>query len=454
MRTREMGSKKKKNTKARRVLMLLFAVALPSFIAISFFMYKHRNNSEIPTLLHHPISSQPYSYNPTNFSQKATPSLEASLFPPPPPPPPPAATFQDLREAEADPYHNWELFSRDFQEMLQHFKIFVYPDIFDKANPFANIFLPLDKNPFQNPRIGNYFSEHIFKISLLNSSVLTSTPRDAHFFYLPFSVNNLRNDPRVRSELRISEYVAEYTSSVARRFGFWNASGGADHFYVCCHSVGRDATSRHHWLHNNVIQVTCSSSYFQRFYVAHKDVGLPQIWPRSHQIALNPPHLRHRLVFFSGRVQNAQVRKQLIDLFGNHSEMDIFNGSSTFSYEEGFKNSRYCLHVKGYEVNTARLSDSIHYGCIPVIISNYYDLPFANVLDWSKFSVTINQRDIPLLRTILLGVTKETYLSMYHNLCKVRRHFVWHMEPRGYDAFHMTVYQLWLRRSIHRLSSL
>ncbi|KAJ4825993.1 hypothetical protein Tsubulata_033217 [Turnera subulata] len=84
----------------------------------------------------------------------------------------------------------------------------------------------------------------------------------------------------------------------------------------------------------------------------------------------------------------------------------IFDGSSTFSWEEGFKNSKYCLHVKDYEVSAARLSDSINSGCITVIISNYYYLPFANVLDWSKFSVIINQRDITLLRAILLGINK------------------------------------------------
>lgn len=56
--------------------------------------------------------------------------------------------------------------------------------------------------------------------------------------------------------------------------------------------MGRDAASRHLGLFSNAIQVTCSSSYFQRFYVAHKDVGLPQVWPRPQEKALNPPHAR------------------------------------------------------------------------------------------------------------------------------------------------------------------
>ncbi|KAK1272025.1 putative glycosyltransferase [Acorus gramineus] len=123
-------------------------------------------------------------------------------------------------------------------------------------------------------------------------------------------------------------------------------------------------------------------------------------------------------------------------------------------YEEGFRNSRYCLHVKGYEVNTARISDALHYGCIPVIVSNHYDLPFANVLDWSKFSVIVSHGDIPLLKSILASISKELYLDMFQNLLQVRKHFRWHMIPRDYDSFHMTVYQLWLKRGVHRLSFL
>ncbi|KAK9289934.1 hypothetical protein L1049_008096 [Liquidambar formosana] len=351
------------------------------------------------------------------------------------------------------PYHDWELFSADFQEMLRNLKIFVYPDISinESSSLFARIFLP-HPNPF-DPKLGNYFSEHMFKVALLQSSLITPHPEEAHFFFLPFSINALRNDPRVHSEASISEFVSQYTSRISREFRFWNASEGTDHFYVCCHSVGRDAASKHHDLHNNAIQVICSSSYFQRLYITHKDVGLPQVWPRPHERVLNPPDARHRLVFFAGRIQNSNIRQQLIASWGNDTYMDIFSVSPSFSYEEGFRRSKFCLHVKGYEVNTARVSDAIHYGCIPVIISDYYDLPFANVLDWSKFSIIISHGDIPHLKKILLSISRQMYLGMYHNLCLVRRHFVWHTRPRDYDSFHMTAYQLWLRRSMHRLSS-
>lgn len=151
-------------------------------------------------------------------------------------------------------------------------------------------------------------------------------------------------------------------------------------------------------------------------------------------------------------MQNSNIRQELLTLWGNNTSFSIFSGHSSLPYEEGFKTSKYCLHVKGYEVNTARVVDAIHYGCIPVVISNYYDLPFANILDWSKFSIIVNQQDMPLLKNILMSVTEEMYLNLYRNLCMVRKHFRWHVVmPERYDAFHMTVYQLWLRRGLYRV---
>ncbi|KAG9447429.1 hypothetical protein H6P81_013557 [Aristolochia fimbriata] len=304
------------------------------------------------------------------------------------------------------PYHDWELFRPDFEEMLRSLRIFVYPDVYDESSPFARIFLP-HRDPL-DPKLGNYYSEHMFKINLLRSSFLTSIPEDAHFFYMPFSINALRNDPRLHSEASIADFVAQYTTNISREFKFWNASKGSDHFYVYCHSVGRDAAGKHRELQTNAVQVTCSSSYFQRFFVAHKDVGLPQVWPRKPEKQLVPPEKRTRLVFFAGRAKNSNIRKELISLWENDTHLDIFSSSPPFPYEEGFRRSRFCLHVKGYDVNTARISDALHYGCIPVIISNYYDLPFANALDWTKFSLVLSSQDVPSLKQILLSIPNKS----------------------------------------------
>ncbi|XP_047341986.1 probable glycosyltransferase At5g03795 [Impatiens glandulifera] len=347
-----------------------------------------------------------------------------------------------------NPYHNFGLFETDYEQMLNNLKIFVYPDIYgNSSSPFSNIFVPIP-NP-TNPKLGNYYSEHAFKSSLMRSSFVTMDPDRADLFFMPFSVNAMRNDRRLHSESSISDFVARYAGKIGSELGFWNKSGGADHFFVCCHSVGREAASKNWELRNNAIQVTCSSSYFQRFFLPHKDVALPQIWPRPEETLLNPPVAREKLVFFSGRVQNSRVRQDLLAMWENDGDMYINTLNQSLPYLEGFKRSRFCLHVKGYEVNTARVCDAIHYGCVPVIISNYYELPFANVLDWSKFAVIIRQEDISLLKKILLSISDNNYLEMYNNLNIIRKHFRWNEKPQRYDSFHMIIYQLWLRRNSH-----
>ncbi|XP_073144712.1 probable glycosyltransferase At5g03795 [Henckelia pumila] len=360
-------------------------------------------------------------------------------------------------ESKASPYHNWKLFNADYQEMLQTLKIFVYPDAFmnKDSSPFAPVFLP-HPNPL-DPKIGNYFSEHAFKLALVKSSLITQRPEEAHFFFMPFSINAMRNHALLHSESAISNFIAQYILRISSEFEFWNASGGSDHFFICCHSVGREAASNNFALRNNAIQITCSSNYFQRLYSAHKDIALPQVWPRPHNQFLNPLNARNKLVFFAGRVQNSRIRKEVLSLWANDTSFSIFSGHASFPYEEGFMRSKYCLHVKGYEVNTARVSDSIHYGCIPVLVSDHYDLPFANVLDWSKFSIIVSQRDIGLLKYILTSVvSQQMYVNLYQNLCLVRNHFRWYTNasamPFAYDSFHMTAYQLWLRRGLQRLA--
>ncbi|KAH0725326.1 hypothetical protein KY284_001191 [Solanum tuberosum] len=159
---------------------------------------------------------------------------------------------------------------------------------------------------------------------------------------------------------------------------------------------------------------------------------------------------RKKLGFFAGSL-NSPVREKLLEWWGNDSDIFVHFGRLDRSYIEELVDSKFCLHVKGYEVNTARIVDALFYGCIPVIIANHYDLPFADILDWKHFSVIVATLDIPLLKKILQGITQQEYLVLQSNVLKVREHFQWHVSPIDFDAFYMVMYELWLRRSSLRL---
>ncbi|PSS01659.1 Glycosyltransferase [Actinidia chinensis var. chinensis] len=326
--------------------------------------------------------------------------------------------------------------------MNKSFKIYVYPC--NKSDSFAHAFLPVDFEPG-----GNYASESYFKKVLLNSHFITKDPSKADLFFMPFSIARLRHDPRIGVE-GLQGFIGDYIFKISQRYPYWNRTGGADHFYVACHSIGRSAMEKAEEVKLNAIQVVCSSSYFLSGYVAHKDASLPQIWPRREE----PPGLasskREKLAFFAGSI-NSPVRQKLLQEWRNDSEIFVHFGRLKTPYDKELLGSKFCLHVKGFEINTARIGDALYYGCVPVIIANHYDLPFSDLLNWKSFSIVVATLDIPLLKEILKGVSSKEYLELQSNVLKVRRHFQWHFPPTDYDAFYMVMYELWLRRSFIRV---
>lgn len=183
-------------------------------------------------------------------------------------------------------------------EMNKSLKIYVYRH--KKTDPFANVLLPENSEPG-----GNYASESYFKKSLFNSHFLTKDPSKADLFYLPFSIASLRHDKRVGVG-GIQTYIRNYIRDISRAYPFWNRTGGADHFYVACHSVGRSAMEKAVEVKLNAIQVVCSSSYFLPGYIAHKDASIPQIWPRKGMPPTRLPSLRYKQSYFCLKYTNFQ----------------------------------------------------------------------------------------------------------------------------------------------------
>lgn len=85
-----------------------------------------------------------------------------------------------------------------------------------------------------------------------------------------------------------------------------------------------------------------------------------------------------------------------------------------------------------------------------VIMSDYYDLPFNDILDWNAFSVILKEDDVPIMGEILKGMPEDMFEKMRQNVLKVSKYFKWHFRPVKYDEFHMVMYELWKRRHVIR----
>ncbi|EEE66077.1 hypothetical protein OsJ_22095 [Oryza sativa Japonica Group] len=158
------------------------------------------------------------------------------------------------------------------------------------------------------------------------------------------------------------------------------------------------------------------------------------------------------LGFWAGH-RNSKIRVILARIWENDTELAISNNRinraiGNLVYQKHFFRTKFCVCPGGSQVNSARISDSIHYGCMPVILSDYYDLRFSGILNWRKFAVVLKESDVYELKSILKSLSQKEFVSLHKSLVQVQKHFEWHSPPVPYDAFHMIMYELWLRHHV------
>ncbi|KAJ6289318.1 hypothetical protein OIU76_025183 [Salix suchowensis] len=326
-------------------------------------------------------------------------------------------TFRALQDSHhfTEALHSPEVFEKDYMDMERNFKIFMYPytdkDVVD------------DK---QWRLIGKYGSEGYFFENL----------RQGHF---------LTQDPDKR--LIFSSFPFLVISCVERTLG-------ADHFFVTCHDVGVTVTERMPHLMKNMIRVVCSPSYYFQN-VPRKYITLPQII-QPFALPAGGNNLKNRtvLAFWAGRC-SSDIRDELIQSWQNDTELDIQNKrvdirntKGRIVYQEKFLRSRFCICPGAPHVHGARIAEAIHYGCVPVILSDYSVLPLNDILDWRKFSVVIKEKDVHQLKNILKNITDEKYRSLQNHAIKIQKHFQWNSPSVKLDTFRMMMYELWLRRHV------
>ncbi|KAK3152341.1 hypothetical protein QOZ80_2BG0157620 [Eleusine coracana subsp. coracana] len=336
-------------------------------------------------------------------------------------------------------YHSPEAFAAGYADMERNFKVYIYPD----GDP---------KTFYQTPRklTGKYASEGYFFQNIRESRFRTDDPDEAHLFFVPISPHKMRGKGTTYENMTM--IGKDYVQGLINKYPYWNRTLGADHFFVTCHDVGVRAFEGLPFMVKNSIRVVCSPSYNVNF-IPHKDVALPQVLqPFALHEGGNDIKNRTILGFWAGH-RNSKIRVILARVWENDTELAISNNRinraiGELVYQKQFYRTKFCICPGGSQVNSARISDSIHYGCVPVILSDYYDLPFNDVLDWRKFAVVLKERDVYQLKSILKSISQEEFVSLHKSLVQVQKHFVWHSPPVPYDAFHMIMYELWLRHHV------
>lgn len=219
-----------------------------------------------------------------------------------------------------------------------------------------------------------------------------------------------------------------------------------------------DVSAGHPELFKHLTRVLCNANTSEGFQPA-RDVSLPEI--KIPFGKLGPPQVtkptnnRTILAFFAGGAHGS-LRETLLQYWKDKDEeVQVYEYlPKSSNYTEMMAQSKYCLCPSGYEVASPRIIESIYAGCVPVIVSDNYVLPFSEVLDWTQFSVHIPSSKIPQIKEILKGISMKKYLEMQKKVIQVQPHFVVHRPAKPYDLIDMVMHSIWLRRLNLRLQHL
>ncbi|KAJ4844453.1 hypothetical protein Tsubulata_028945 [Turnera subulata] len=337
---------------------------------------------------------------------------------------------------------------RSHIEMEKRFKVWTYKE----GEP------PL----FHYGPVNNIYSiegQIISELDSGKSSFSARHPDEAQAFFLPISIVNIvryiYRPYTTFSRKRLQDIATDYIGVISSKHPYWNRSTGADHFLVSCHDWAPEVSAAHPEVYKNFIRVLCNANSSEGFKPV-RDVSLPEINLHFGQLdpprPTLPPQNRSIFAFFAGG-EHGPVRKILLKHWKDKdSDVKVYEYlPKALNYTEMMGQSKFCLCPSGWEVASPRVVESINAGCVPVIISDHYVLPFSDVLDWSQFSVHIPISRVPEIKAILQAIPMQEYLEMQKRVIQVQPHFTVNRPSKPYDVMHMVMHSVWLRRLNVRL---
>lgn len=306
-------------------------------------------------------------------------------------------------------------FFSNYQNMLDSFRIYIYTP----PKPFS-----------LTSKV-----ESLFFSTLRESRFVTRDPEEAHLFFVPFSSGiSTRSVARVVRDLRMD-------------LPYWNRTLGADHFYLSCFGIGFNSDRNVLELKKNSVQISCFPAR-RGLFVPHKDVTLPpaaRIDPRR-----VPAGGRREFLCF---VMYGAVREATL---GGESGCLIESEPSDEETLAGrLGSSEFCLFEYG-EAGTSGMVDALRFGCVPVVVTDrpIQDMPLMDVLRWQEIALFVSGTNgVKRMLRRTCGDDNDHSCEGLRSLgVAASRHLLWNEleDPAQYDAFHMVMYQLWLRRHVIR----
>ncbi|KAK4368297.1 hypothetical protein RND71_012089 [Anisodus tanguticus] len=283
-------------------------------------------------------------------------------------------------------------------------------------------------------------------------------PEEADLFYVPFFsslslvANPIRSNNVVASEDRPAYSDEEMQESLIEwleQQEYWKRNNGWDHVFIC-----QDPNALYKVVDrvkNGVLLVSDFGRLARNQASLVKDVILPY----SHRINTYTGDIgvenRNSLLFFMGnryRKEGGKIRDLLFQLLEKEEDVIIKHGTqsreSRREARKGMHTSKFCLHPAGDTPSACRLFDAIVSLCVPVIISDYIELPFEDVVDYRKIAVFVDTNTAVkpgFLVKKLRKVSTERILEFQRELKKVKHYY-------EYEDTNGTVKEIWRQVSL------
>ncbi|KAF1653783.1 UNVERIFIED_CONTAM: Exostosin-1c, partial [Eudyptes robustus] len=104
-----------------------------------------------------------------------------------------------------------------------------------------------------------------------------------------------------------------------------------------------------------------------------------------------------------------------------------------FDYQELLHNSTFCIVPRGRRLGSFRFLEALQAACIPVLLSDGWELPFAEAIDWGKAAVVGNERLLLQIPSAVRCIHPERVLAFQQ-----QTQFLWDAYFSSVDKIHFS----------------
>ncbi|KAH9625183.1 hypothetical protein KSS87_003264 [Heliosperma pusillum] len=293
-------------------------------------------------------------------------------------------------------------------------------------------------------------SSNIKEIVRPCSVIRVEKPSEADFIFVPFFASlsyNRHSKVHGKEKLSLNRKLQNKLVEFLMRRPEWRKSRGTDHVIVAHHPNSMLYARRK--LGSARFVLADFGRYVAKTANPEKDI----IAPYKHVVktisnnSSAPFEGRPTLIYFQGaiyRKDGGAIRQELYYLLKDENDVHFTFGSAQRSgvrqASQGMGSSKFCLNIAGDTPSSNRLFDAIVSHCVPVIISDDIELPYEDVLDYSKFSVFVWASDAikpGFLLNLLREIPRDEWTKMWTRLKEVAHHFEYQYPSQPNDAVDM-----------------